>query len=107
MEDTADESRAWFEINPALDLERLHDDFRDCGRVQIDNFLNPPGPAILYRELSADIEWRSFLVANERLLATSLGGDAATRREEEREAIDRAHDGARYGFAYLYDADAQ
>jgi SM-20-related protein len=97
---------AWkCEIGTPLDAEKFTDAFTKKGRVRIENFLSPACAETLYRHLATDIAWRSFIVANQRLLATPELTEASTSADEEREIFERAYDGARNGFAYLYDAD--
>lgn len=92
-----------YEIGASLDLEKLNGAFRGTGRVRIQNFLKPESAEGLYHHLAMKVPWRSLLVANERLMATDVG--AAVSPEDEREVLDCAHEGARDGFACLYDVD--
>lgn len=94
-----------FEINPKLDPEKMYEDFRKTGRLRIRNFLDGRSANEIYQHLTHDVQWRTFLVANENLMGTSPGEPLATRPEDETEILDMAYEGARSNFACVFDAD--
>lgn len=97
---------AWMcEIGTPLDSEKFRTAFAMKGRTRIENFLTPRSAETLYRHVATETAWRSFVVANERQLTTPRLSDGAGSAEDDREVFECAYDGARNGFAYLYDAD--
>ncbi len=94
-----------FAINPQLDVEQLAATYRENRRLHIPHFLSPGDAADLYRTLAFEVRWRTFLVANERQLGTPPDMDDALTVQEDREISDCACNGARSGFASLFDAN--
>lgn len=101
----ADASAIRFEINPKLNVYSLEERLRETGRLRVRNFLQPPCAKALYRHLVNAVAWQTFVVSNERLLATPPGEPVGTDPEEEREILDLACNSARMRFACVYDAD--
>lgn len=94
-----------FELNRKLDAGRLHAEFSEMRRLRIRNFLGGTSAVRLYRHLLHEVRWRTFLIANEKLLGTPPGKSLALSPEKEKEILDVAYDGARAGFACVFDAD--
>lgn len=98
-------SAAALSINPQLDAEQLAATYREHRRLHIPHFLCTGDAVDLYRTLVSEVRWRTFLVANERRLGTPPDIDDALTLQEEREIADCACNGARSGFASLFDAN--
>jgi Rps23 Pro-64 3,4-dihydroxylase Tpa1-like proline 4-hydroxylase len=99
----ANASISVFNINPKLKTDDLYTIYHDNQRVHVGNFMMPADADRLYRHLVADFPWRTLLVANERQLGTTP--QTTLTSDEHREAVEVACDGARSGFASLFDAD--
>jgi SM-20-related protein len=102
MEDST-EGTVQFAINPRLDSAQLHEEFRKGNRLCIENFLQPATAEALYKNLMHEVSWRTLVVCNERLLGTPPGEPVTPGNG--REILEYALDGARTGFASVYDAD--
>lgn len=93
-----------FTLNPALDADRLRDDYRRFGRVRIQDFLVGDGPERLLVDLTARGDWRQVLNSGDKLYEL----DQATRESltaAQRTALDEAvYADARHGFQYRYEA---
>lgn len=103
--DLKDQKALPFEINPRLDIENLSVKFRENYRLTIDEFLTQGGALLLYSALLKEVVWRSFVLSDEELFAapSELRGEYSA--EQDRELLDCAYQGAKKGFAYLYEAD--
>jgi hypothetical protein len=96
---------AQFDISRTCDPDKYRAEFSRTGRARINGFLQPHDAEALYQHLRHHVVWRSFLVANGQLLGTPQDARIGGTSDEEREIVSLAYDGARNGFAYLYDAD--
>lgn len=94
-----------FELNASLNGTGLNQEFRQKFWLHIENILSPVTALALYELVSREVEWRSFLVADERLLAAPAELRGAYPPEVEKELADYAYAGAAKGFAYLQDAN--
>lgn len=94
-----------FRLNAELDRAELSAAFRQKVWLHVENVLSPTSALALYNHVSQEVRWRSFLVAEERMLATpsDLGGSDPV--DVEKELSDCAYAGAAKGFACLYDAN--
>jgi Rps23 Pro-64 3,4-dihydroxylase Tpa1-like proline 4-hydroxylase len=93
-----------FRLNPALDADRLADDFSRSRRLHIPNFLAAEGAEWLYQSLKAEESWK--LVINQEDKAFELDRSAqAALSPEQREQLDLAvHKSARYGFQFRFES---
>jgi SM-20-related protein len=107
MDDTTHviEKPAVIEISPRLDRARYREEFQHNGHVHLDNFLNAAGALALFQYLERDVQWRTFVVARERLLGTPAGSSYESSPEDDREICDTAVAAANDGFACVFDAD--
>jgi SM-20-related protein len=94
-----------FELNAALDRAELNATYRHNFRVHVEDILAPTSVLALYEHLSQEVKWRSFLVAEERMLAAPEDFRGFYPPAVEKELSDCAYAGAAKGFAYLYDAN--
>lgn len=97
-----------FELNSDFDVEKLRDLFRMRGRVRIRNLLRPDCANDLYQYLRQETPWRTFLVANEELKGTlpnEPNSPSVENMEDHSEFRTAAYEGARAGFACVFDAD--
>jgi SM-20-related protein len=104
MDDTT-RATTRFQINPKLDATQLREHFKQTGRVHIENFLQPHGAEALYKHLRDEVQWRTFVVANENLMGTPPGMEVGLSPQEDSEILGVAYDGARNTFASVLDAD--
>lgn len=93
-----------FQLNPALELNRLRLEFGERRRVQIIDFLAPECAAALGRELRARDDWRQVINSG----STVYDLDRPTRASmsaQDAAALDAAvYAGARTGFQHRYEA---
>lgn len=94
-----------FELNPKLEPSKLQGAFSQRGRVRIRNVLRPSVADALYQHLAHRVAWRSFVVAEEKLLGTPPGEPVGQSVDEDKQMLDIAHKGARKGFARVFDSD--
>lgn len=94
-----------FQLNQKLDLQLLASAYRGSRRVRIANLLATAGADRLYRHLDGEVRWRTFIVANQRQMATDPAAGSITP-DEEREMIEHAGRATHNGFASVLEADA-
>lgn len=104
MEEMRDAAAA-FKIESQISVSNLRAAFADVHRLRIADFLASAGAVRLYEQLSRNLEWRTFVVANERLYGAPVELKGIYTPEQERELADCAQAGALNGFACCYDAD--
>lgn len=85
-----------------LDVRALCNTLRECGWLRIENFLPANIAEGLYTHLRNDVRWRTYLIANQRLLSATSDPCGLA---DESEIRDFVYEGARNGFASLHDAD--
>jgi Rps23 Pro-64 3,4-dihydroxylase Tpa1-like proline 4-hydroxylase len=98
------ESRTGFALNPELDVAKLAERFRTCGRIHIPDFLAKEGAEAFLRSLKEREDWS--LIVNQEDKSFDLDRRAqAALTAGQREALDKAvFAGARYGFQYRYES---
>jgi hypothetical protein len=97
-----------FELNHELTQKAQKDlvaRFRPGGRLRIPDLLESAGGLLLYRHLTSDVSWNTFLVADNTMYSAAPGPSGAHAPDVENEMRARAYTGARKGFACWYDAD--
>jgi Rps23 Pro-64 3,4-dihydroxylase Tpa1-like proline 4-hydroxylase len=92
-----------FRINRALDVAALARTYRDEGRVRVENLLEE-GPLELLDYFQNSRDWIHVINTENGVLELD-GDDKAAMTSEEWNAIEaQAHERARYGFQYRYEA---
>ena len=95
-----------FEINPALDVERLAADFARDRRLQIRDVLTDAAAATIHRVLSRETPWGLAWQAGEgrpvQIRREQLASFAAPDRAKMEGAITAAMRGRDYAFAYMH-----
>jgi SM-20-related protein len=104
MDDRAQTAVA-FELNPTLDQVKLSADFEKKRRLRVPDFLRPAGALALYKHLEQYVGWQPFLVSEGKLLTAAPDVHGSYPIDLHRIMCDRAYEGARRGFASLYEAD--
>lgn len=91
------------EINPDLDIPALTAAFRQDGRVQLLNWINPDAANALHMELRTRSDWVQVVNSGEKVIELSRAMREGLGHAD-REALDNAvYAGARYGFQYRYE----
>lgn len=91
-------------LNDTLDTDALARAFRQAGRVQIADFLDPVSAVLLERSLLESDEWMQLVNSGDKvfeLSRTARIGFDSDRKARLQAAIDA---GARWGFQYRYEA---
>ena len=92
-----------FRINRALDVAALARTYRDEGRVRVENLLEE-GPLELLDYFQNSRDWIHVINTEKGVLELD-GDDKAAMTSEEWNAIEaQAHERARHGFQYRYEA---
>lgn len=94
-----------FQLNPKLDLQLLTSAYKGSRRVRIANLLATEAADRLYHHLDAEVRWRTFIVANQRQMATDPAAGDITP-DEERQMIEHAGKATHNGFASVLEANA-
>ncbi|EIZ78770.1 proline hydroxylase [Novosphingobium sp. Rr 2-17] len=93
-----------FTLNPALDADRLRDDYRRLGRVRIHDFLVGDGPDRLLADLSERGDWRQVLNSGDKLYELDQAARASLTAAQLAALDEAVHADARHGFQYRYEA---
>lgn len=92
-----------FNLDPALDVDALAGEFRDCGRVRIPRLIDAAAADALHDHLRSRDDWRTVLNSGERVLELSRS-DRASLSDDQRDQLDAAiYAGARTGFQYRFE----
>jgi hypothetical protein len=94
-----------FELGPAHEPEKLLTQFRKAYRLRVPDFLEPAGALALHRHLAREIDWKTFLIAENAMYDASGEANAAHLHGTSDAILERAYQGARRGFACLHDAN--
>ena len=92
-----------FALNPALDPDEIADELARSKRVQIRDFLAPPGADELLEDLSRSTDWRHVINAGENVY--EIGCDELAAMDEHQQAmLNRKIDlEAAEGFQFRFD----
>lgn len=93
-----------FRLNPALDRDQLARDFAAKRRVQIRDFLETEGAALLHSEMRRRDDWDQVINSGAKVFDLDRPACAALS-PQQRDALDQAvYAGARDGFQHRYAA---
>jgi len=90
-----------------LDSKRDHaisEEFYECRRVNVSNFMEPNSAEKLYHELSTQTEWSTYFTSDGRKYQAPADAQRNYSTDQQRELVGLAYQSARNGgTAYLYD----